>query len=433
MSDIYIPDAGYINGIAQESRIIDLSEDQEKALDFVDKFINSDKKFAVIGGCAGSGKSSIIPFILKKYSSDIDTISDPFDDYFNTREVEVCAYTGKAVMVLKRKGIVNASTLHSFLYYHNPVLNEETGEYNIVYKPRDNAYFHNTQLLIVDEASMVSKELFDLISSKSFKVLYIGDHFQLPPVNDNFNIMLNPDFKMEKVLRQNEDNPIIHLAELARTGQKIPLGVYGNSKHTLKFNKEELINYDEIITWTNKSKDMINDFVREQKGFIKDVPQIDDKMIVKANCHSKNLFNGQIVYIMNHPKMNKNGAWKVEIIDELAYNDPFIMAQTDNYIQANASIHLSKEELNHLKVLPFEKKWVKKGSKKDVYFVPASPYQVHLDWGYAITAHSAQGSSWNNVAVILDKRLYNIEDCNRWIYTAITRAEDSVTIYSGNF
>ena len=69
MSDIIIPDAGYIGGIAQESRIIELSEDQERALDFVDNFINSDKKFAVIGGCAGSGKCSIIPYILKKYTS----------------------------------------------------------------------------------------------------------------------------------------------------------------------------------------------------------------------------------------------------------------------------------------------------------------------------------------------------------------------------
>ena len=432
MSDIIIPDAGYIGGIAQESRIIELSEDQERALDFVDNFINSDKKFAVIGGCAGSGKSSIIPYILKKYTSQLYDEHDPFSIH-NTREVEVCAYTGKAVMVLKRKGIINANTLHSFLYEHRPVFNPETNEYHIVYNPRDNIYFHNTKLLIVDEASMVSKELFDLISEKSFKTLYIGDHFQLPPVGDDFNIMINPNFKMEKVLRQNEDNPIIHLAELARNGQKIPLGSYGNSKHTLKFDKSELLNYDEIITWTNNTKDMINDLVREQRGFTKDVPQADDKMIVKVNCFSKQLFNGQLVYIMNNPKMNKYGAWKVEIVDELAYNDPFIMAQTDNYIKANASVHLSKEELNHLRTMPFEKKWSKKANKDKVNFAPVSPYQIHLDWGYAITAHASQGSSWNNVAVMLDKRLYHIKDYNRWIYTAITRAEDSVVIYSGNF
>ena len=75
----------------------------------------------------------------------------------------------------------------------------------------------------------------------------------------------------------------------------------------------------------------------------------------------------------------------------------------------------------------------KKANKDKVNFAPVSPYQIHLDWGYAITAHASQGSSWNNVAVMLDKRLYHIKDYNRWIYTAITRAEDSVVIYSGNF
>ena len=64
-----------------------------------------------------------------------------------------------------------------------------------------------------------------------------------------------------------------------------------------------------------------------------------------------------------------------------------------------------------------------------------NPYQVHLDWGYAITCHAAQGTSWRNVAVLLEDRMkaFDNEDKSRWIYTAITRAEESVTIYSGDF
>jgi exodeoxyribonuclease-5 len=290
------------------------------------------------------------------------------------------------------------------------------------------------RLLIVDEASMINQEMFNLIKQYNLKTLYIGDHFQLPPVGDSFNIMLNPDFKMEKILRQNEDNHIIQLAEMVRRGQKIPLGVYGKSKHTLKFNKQDLLNYDEIITWTNKTKDMINEAVREQLGFLKDVPQMDDKMIVRMNCPAKNICNGQIIYIMNNPKLNKHGAWKVEFVDELAYNDPFIMAQTDEYTKACASIHLSKDELEKIRITP--SKWKRIPNTNFTKFVPSeekSPYQIHLDWGYAITAHAAQGSSWKNIAVMLDKRIYHLKDGYRWIYTAITRAEESVVIYSGDF
>lgn len=412
-TNIVIPDAGYVDGVAQEQRIQELSEDQEKALDFVDNFMKSSSKYTVIGGCAGSGKSSIIPYIVNKYEGCC-----------------VCAYTGKAVMVLKRKGIVDVCTLHSFLYEVKTVTNEETLEKTIVYEPKKDHFFYGVELLIVDEASMVDKEMFDLIKSKKFKTLYIGDHFQLPPVGDSFNIMLKPNFKMEKILRQNEDNHIIRLAEMARNGQKIPLGIYGNSKHTLKFDKEELLNYDEIITWTNKTKDMINEKVREQLGYPKDIPQIDDKMIVRVNCRAKNVFNGQIVYIMNNPKLSKNGAWKIEFVDELTYNDPFIMAQTDEYTKAYASVHLSKEELDRLRTSVYYNQ-----SYNNKFKMPTlrSPYQVHLDWGYAITAHAAQGSSWKNVAVMLDKRIYRLKDCYRWIYTAITRAEESVVIYSGDF
>lgn len=425
MSDIIIPDAGYINGIAQEARINTLSEDQEKALDFVDKFMKSDKKYTVIGGCAGVGKSTIIPYIVQKYDN----------AYFSEHTVEVCSYTGKAVMVLKRKGMVDAKTLHSLLYRKEIEEDKETGEKTIKFVKMNPMYLKHIKLLIIDEASMISKEMFNYISTFPFKTIYIGDHFQLPPIGDNFNIMEKVDFKMEKILRQNEDNPIIKLADMARRGEKIPLGIYGKSKHTLIFDENKLLEHDEILTWTNKCKDAINDIVRSKRGFEKDIPHVDDKMIVKANAPSKQLFNGQIVYLMSTPKLNKNGSWSVELIDELAYNDPFIMAQTDAYIKAKSSIHLSREELDKIKMNPFINIEKKKGKKNNNPFdiVPHQIYQIHLDWGYAITCYSAQGSSWNNVGVILENRLKYMENYNRWLYTAITRAEESVTLYSGDF
>jgi hypothetical protein len=134
---------------------------------------------------------------------------------------------------------------------------------------------------------------------------------------------------------------------------------------------------------------------------------------------------------MNTPILNKKGAWEVELIDELAYLDPFIMAQTDKYIKARASIHLSKEELNEIRLNPYKK--IKTSNNVYCKIVRKYPYDIHLDWGYALTVHSAQGSSWENVGLILDKRIYNLKDYQRWLYTAITRAENSITIYSGDF
>ena len=142
------------------------------------------------------------------------------------------------------------------------------------------------------------------------------------------------------------------------------------------------------------------------------------------------MYNGQIVYLVSNPVLMKTGAWKVEFVDELAYDDPFMMALTDGATTALASVHLPKNRLDEIRSMPFTnlKQW--RTAKR------RNPYEVHLDWGYAITCHSAQGTSWRNVAVITDGRMRRVMDkdeYSRWLYTAITRAEESVTIYSGGF
>lgn len=405
-SDGIFSDAAYLNGVAQEERILKLSDDQEAAVQAVIDFLKGPGQHFVIGGVAGSGKSSIIPHI----------VSECFKMGMSPA---VCAPTGKAAMVLRRKGITGAVTLHSFLYRVETLV-DKNGKPYIEFVPKPRHDFYGVGLLIIDEASMINKEMYDYIGELPFKTLYIGDHFQLPPVNDNFNIMVAPNIRLEKILRQNEGNPIVMLAEMARNGQPLPLGQFGDSKHTKVFNEDAILNYDEIIVWTNKCKDAMNDLARMKRGLPMGLPQIDDKMIVRVNCKSHNVFNGQIVYLCSRtPKHLKNGLWSLSFIDELAHDDVFVGACT-SVTDATATIHLPKEELDKVRL-----SYNKNDRKKSV--------AVHLDWGYAITCHSAQGSSWKNIAVIDENRMHWMQDYNRWMYTAITRAEESVVIYSGDF
>ena len=53
---------------------------------------------------------------------------------------------------------------------------------------------------------------------------------------------------------------------------------------------------------------------------------------------------------------------------------------------------------------------------------------VETVWGYAITAHKSQGSSWANIIVYDDGLGRTAEDRARWLYTAITRAERGLVI-----
>ena len=53
---------------------------------------------------------------------------------------------------------------------------------------------------------------------------------------------------------------------------------------------------------------------------------------------------------------------------------------------------------------------------------------IETVWGYAITCHKSQGTSWPNVIVYDDGLSRTAEDRNRWLYTAITRAERGLVI-----
>jgi exodeoxyribonuclease-5 len=50
-----------------------------------------------------------------------------------------------------------------------------------------------------------------------------------------------------------------------------------------------------------------------------------------------------------------------------------------------------------------------------------------FDYGYALTVHKAQGSQWNEI-VLFDESWAFKDTRQRWLYTAITRAAERLTI-----
>jgi exodeoxyribonuclease-5 len=53
-----------------------------------------------------------------------------------------------------------------------------------------------------------------------------------------------------------------------------------------------------------------------------------------------------------------------------------------------------------------------------------------FDYGYAITCHKSQGSQWDNVLVYDESWCFR-DQWERWLYTAITRAAEKITIVKG--
>ena len=153
---------------------MELSKEQQLAFD---KYVQGHNIF--ITGPGGSGKSALIKMINKHAHSQF-------------KDIQVTALTGCAAVLLNCK----AKTLHSWagIGLGNGTIEE------LVTKIKKNkfakALWRQTQVLVVDEVSMLSLKLFNMLNEigkavrgnfKPFggiQIIFSGDFFQLPPVGD---------------------------------------------------------------------------------------------------------------------------------------------------------------------------------------------------------------------------------------------------------
>ena len=145
--------------------------------------------FFYLGGYAGTGKTTL----AKHFAASINGVS-------------FCAFTGKAALVMRQKGCVGASTIHSLIYTFDT--EAPPGTLRFIRNPLSPLLMAN--LVIVDECSMVNRQLGEDLLSFGKKVLVLGDPAQLPPVEGaGFFTLGEPDFLLTEIHRQAAENPII--------------------------------------------------------------------------------------------------------------------------------------------------------------------------------------------------------------------------------
>lgn len=198
-----------------------LNQQQERALLVLEDFINNPNKYdnsVTLSGYAGTGKTSIISI---------------FNKYLNSIGIEplFSAPTHRANAVTKMNNPESqVITLHS-AFGLSPIVDLDSGNYDLkklkteqIRKPK----IKPGQLLIIDEASMVSKGLYNFVEDfkkeNNIQVIYIGDPAQLSPVSDN---AISPVFynkatnvELTKVERTG-DNPILEEATNLRNGKSL--------------------------------------------------------------------------------------------------------------------------------------------------------------------------------------------------------------------
>lgn len=334
------------------------------------------KPFYFLAGPAGSGKT----FLAKNIAKGKKTV--------------YCAYTGKAVNVMKKSGCHGASTIHSLVY---KTIVHEDGRLQFVFNRDSKAA--TADLIIVDECSMVDESLAtDLLSYKT-KILVLGDKQQLPPVKgEGYFTNGEPDFELTDIHRQALDNPILLLATAAIQGEKLDYGTYGTSKVVRNISDKELLDSDVIIVGKNATRKNINEKIRKLKGFTGLFPNVGEKIICLQNDKNFGVYNGQtfVVRQVLKPKRHDFLLLKVEDVD------------TGKVFYSEVHKCFFDKTIKE----PF---WTKlQGSQQ-------------YDFAYAVTCHKCQGDQYNNV-VIIDESYISREFKNNWLYTAITRAIENVTI-----
>jgi exodeoxyribonuclease-5 len=390
-------------------------------------FLNSDAKAFSLEGYAGTGKTTIIKHLLDNVDK-TTTISAP---------------TWAAVSVIEKTTGEKGYTLQALLGIAPDEDMKDFDPTDPKFAPVNDVLIGSYELIVVDEASMINKDLYDFLLSEmkpNQKVIFMGDSAQLPPIGEGESKVFSDTkigSKLTKVERQSDDNPIgktydairsnlnssvdmfPHKTQLNEKGEGIefyqkndPAAHQAFAGEAIKAFRKDPKN-TKIITWTNASVARYNRDVRAalrpnatqpfESGDLmimtKTMPIIEDDKPVFANS--------QELVIKDAVLMSDGGfdyyEMTFEDIDE---------KHTLNVLAPGAE-NTAKYKRALSKTVADAKLAVKKGTPKGLawkaYYAlikggaaiitTEKGANKGIDYGYAITTHKSQGSTYNNVFI----------------------------------
>lgn len=391
------------------------SPDQVKAYEGIMDWWNSgqrDTDILTVGGYAGTGKTTLTGRVA-------------YDLIEKGVHVAFATPTGKAAQVLNRSlaaaGIPDpgASTLHSLIY--KPVEDKKTGRV-IGWEPKR---VLEADLVVVDEASMVSQDILQQLQRFGKPILAVGDHGQLPPVGESTGLMMRPDLRLEKIHRQVAGNPVIRLSTLVRNGapnEALRKFIEDANDPRVSYTKQRdrAIAFGGpsglLLTYTNKLRTTLNRDIRHDLyGYTDDDDPCPGEVVIclknKRMEDGTLIANGVrgIVRAVSSPSFPQH-TYKMSI----EFDEPLGLIE-DLFVSKHQ--FLREKTFAGFDEVP--------GGHNNWFTVGAL-----FDFGYAMTCHKSQGSQAESVAVFIEWALGKMEEADRrrWLYTAITRSSHSVML-----
>lgn len=355
------------------------------------------------------------------------------------------AYTGKAASVLRKMGCAGAATLHSLLYsvgeqdkttlhelelelahrrdeghQDDDALMELEVEIAQLQKKlrepkftlQEDSVVASSALVVLDECSMVNQPLASDLESFKKKILVMGDPAQLPPVKGGgYYTNRTPDVMLTEIHRQAAENPIIRWATTVRNGGELP---FADDGHARKLKKRSIDHRDvmlapgvQLLAGKNDTRRNLNQYVR--KHLDRDdcpYPVKGDRLVVLRNDRDWGVLNGVTCEAAEDaaaPEGEEHLSMDVAYEGLVIQDMPVDRAYFDAYADPAAAD-------------PSDGSWDRR-------------WMVPMDYGYCLTVHKAQGSQWDHVVLCDDGFAHwHPRMRSRWLYTAITRASERLTI-----
>lgn len=382
-------------------------------------------------------------------------------------------------------------TAHSYLGYmptsevsDKP---DDNGQYyeRIVFRPSyHGGNKRRTRVIVIDEASMFPVRLFNEIVDATHdyvRFIFIGDLNQLPPVMDRsilpFAMMKYPTFELKTIHRQALDNPIIANSQRILQGKMpVPDGknffvasiddgslkaseqVLGSIKKLSKADKFDPMQ-DALIVPMNDST-MGQKYLNETLVHFFNPPKFDngvelnrritikaargsvilgigDKVMCLANDKELKLTNGQMGVVVD---ISKNGGFRDDklgffdddghVVADLSMDsldlssfDPMSNEDTPEEKQSKAEARDDNQrQASHITTV----RYLSGTEEIEVKYQTVGQYGK-IALGYAFTCHKSQGAEYP-VVIIAMHSLAERMLTREWLYTAVTRARETVYI-----
>lgn len=391
-----------------------LSSQQRDAIDAIQSWASDPTKPVYsLHGYAGTGKTTIAREIAERLSPAV---------------VQFATFTGKAAHVLQSKGCWNARTIHSLVYlpkqkctdrlkrlrqyiedlrFDEETTDEERELAQIEYEEEEanvarpdfslnlQSDLKKTDLLVIDECSMVGEQIAKDLLSFEVPILAMGDPAQLPPVKDTpYFMTMKPDSLLTQIHRQAEESPILQLATLIRAGDP------DWSDHPLIHPKGELgidqvAAFDQILVGTNKTRIRVIDRIRDHLGFRGEVPNVGERLVCTRNDPDTGLLNGS--------------QWMVESVVDSGHRIGLELTSCEGMGRVECEAH----------VHPF------RGEKIPWFEIREAQC---FEFAYALTVHKSQGSEFPSVCYIDEAGRFPSDVRRALRYTAVTRAAENLAV-----